>query len=170
MGPSNGLPIAVPHRIKRLRVVCGRGPSVCFRPCTVKRDAPLFGFKCNLDCAGCVCSRLTLSSARVPESNGIRMSIGITGANAVSNRRVVRLCVHSLCSDTAHPMGRLGSFEHMTLHTNRAGAISFALPTRGFTFCSGGVGCAIRSKSCRVVMKTSSESRSLVGGVMGIGW
>lgn len=138
-GPDNGLPMAVPHRMKRLRVMCGRGPSVCFRPCTVNRDAPLFPFNCKLDCAHCTRSGLELSRSEVPNSNGIAIDMSIGGYKSQSKRRVMRLCVHSLCDDIAQPIVRLGSFHQIGLTGNRAGAISFALRTSGLTFCGGSV-------------------------------
>lgn len=129
---------------------------------------PLCPFNFNLDCAAFSCDSISLSGADVASGNRLATAIAIAGANGESNTRIIRLCVHSLIKDMAHPIGRLGNFRGVFLGTNRSGGMSFGVAPRLLGFCGCGLSFMYRSNSFRIVV--NEGDRSMGGTTFGLLW
>lgn len=109
----------------------GKGHDQCVR----RPNAPHCPFNCNLDCAAFSCASVGIRMARKDSSYQMSMAMAVRGRNATSNSRITRLCFQSSMDDFAAPTGRLQTFDHVRLGTNRSQRMAFALSGGSLTLC-----------------------------------
>lgn len=79
----------------------------------------------------------------------------------------MRLCVHSIINDDAHPIGRLGNFRGVFLRPKRVGVIHFGVTPRVLQCCGCSLRLITRPNSFRIVVNAGDHSIGATGFALG---